>query len=85
MSFFKIWRFSLQIAVALFYSNSNVTHSILTRIIKINELKDKEENEFEMTKTHNLTKETENKLKEKFYTANALKELKEGIDDWLKD
>ncbi|CAG8623774.1 12120_t:CDS:2, partial [Gigaspora rosea] len=181
--FFKILRFTLQIAVALFYNNPDVTRSILTWIIKINELKDKEEKEFEMTKklyfhalrmlehldtfierknsgftfvprlnmedyknhiyqlmgfakgyeneyksvlkqdninkqkvdflknklldhndktkmhellkekeskrfelAHNLTKETENKLEDKkFYTASALEELKEGIDDWLKD
>ncbi|CAG8811522.1 16374_t:CDS:2, partial [Racocetra persica] len=49
--FSKILRFSLQIAVALFYDNRKVTRSILTWIIKINEqLKDKEEKEFEMTK-----------------------------------
>ncbi|CAG8815036.1 19593_t:CDS:2, partial [Gigaspora margarita] len=37
-------------SIALFYNNPDVTRSILTWIIKINELKDKEENEFEMTK-----------------------------------
>ncbi|CAG8731995.1 3329_t:CDS:2, partial [Racocetra fulgida] len=49
--FSKILRFSLQIAIALFYDNRKVTRSILTWIIKINEqLKDNEEKEFEMTK-----------------------------------
>ncbi|CAG8621336.1 2236_t:CDS:2, partial [Scutellospora calospora] len=49
--FTKILRFSLQIAIALFYHNPDITRSILTWIIKTNEqLKDSEEKEFEITK-----------------------------------
>ncbi|KAF0558416.1 hypothetical protein F8M41_009306 [Gigaspora margarita] len=49
--FIRILRFSLQIAIALFYDNCEVTRSILAWIVKISEqLKGKEEKEFEMVK-----------------------------------
>ncbi|CAG8831731.1 28898_t:CDS:2, partial [Gigaspora margarita] len=49
--FIRILRFSLQIAIALFYDDCEVTRSILTWIVKISEqLKDREEKEFEVVK-----------------------------------
>ncbi|RIB01529.1 hypothetical protein C2G38_990092 [Gigaspora rosea] len=59
-----------------------LNHKDKTKMHKL--LKEKEKKQFELA--HNLMKETENVLQEKRkYTANALEELKEGIDDWLKE